>query len=61
MAYNSEQPSFQILICCIKVWNMKDSSNVMSVPDDVMLISEVSEIEIEESYGTQLSSSLVVP
>lgn len=50
MAYNSEQPSFQILICCIKVWNMKDSSNIMSVPDDVMLISEVSEIEIEESY-----------
>ena len=49
MAYNKNQPSFQILICLIKIWTPKDPKKPMDVPSDAMMISEVEEIEIEES------------
>lgn len=54
-----DQPSFQILICLIKIWTPKDSKDPMTVPDDAMLISEVEEIEIEESYKKLIGTASV--
>lgn len=59
MAYNSEQPSFQILICLIKIWTPKDKKDPMTVPDDAMLISEVENIEIVESYKKLIGTASV--
>lgn len=59
MAYNSEQPSFQILICLIKIWTPKGKDNLLEVPDNAMLISEVESIEIVESYKKLISSASV--
>lgn len=59
MAYNSEQPSFQILICLIKIWTPKDKKDPMTVPDDAMLISEVENIEIAESYKKLIGTASV--
>lgn len=54
-----DQPSFQILICLIKIWTPKDKKKPMEVPDDAMLISEVEEIEIEESYKKLIGTAAV--
>lgn len=59
MAYNSEQPSFQILICLIKIWTPKDKKDPITVPDDAMLISEVENIEIVESYKKLIGTASV--
>lgn len=59
MVYNSKQPSFQILICLIKIWTPKDPKKPMDVPEDAMLISEVEEIEIDESYKKLIGTASV--
>lgn len=59
MIYNASQPSFQILICLIKIWTPKSVSDPMTVPSDAMLISEVEEIEIEESYKKLIGTASV--
>ena len=59
MAYNKNQPSFQILICLIKIWTPKDPKKPMDVPSDAMMISEVEEIEIEESYKKLIGTASV--
>lgn len=59
MKLNPDQPSFQILICLIKIWTPKDAKKPMDVPDDAMLISEVEEIEIEESYKKLIGTASV--
>lgn len=53
------QPSFQILICLIKIWTPQDQKKPMEVPDDAMLISEVEEIEIDESYKQLIGTASV--
>jgi hypothetical protein len=59
MANNESQPSFQILICLIKIWTPKSINDPMTVPSDAMLISEVEEIEIEESYKKLIGTASV--
>lgn len=54
-----DQPSFQIMICLIKIWTPKDPKKPMEVPSDAMLISEVGEIEIEESYKKLIGTASV--
>ena len=53
------QPSFQILICLIKIWTPENKNDVMTVPNDAMLISEVETIEIEESYRKLIGTASV--
>ena len=59
MAYDKNQPSFQILICLIKIGTPKDPKKPMDVPSDAMMISEVEEIEIEESYKKLIGTASV--
>ena len=59
MIYNSKQPSFQILICLIKIWDPKEGSNPLEIPDDAMLITECEQIEIEESYRKLIGTASV--
>lgn len=59
MVRNEKQPSYQILICLIKIWTPKDPKKPMEVPKDAMLISEVEEIEIEETYKKLIGSASV--
>ena len=59
MAYNPDQPSFHILICLIKIWNVKDNSDLMTEPDNAMLISEVETIDIEESYRKLIGTASI--
>lgn len=59
MKTNKDQPSYQILICLIKIWTPQDKQKPMEVPDDAMLISEVEEIEIEESYKKLIGTASV--
>lgn len=54
-----KQPSFQILICLIKIWTPKDPKKPMVIPDDVMLISEAESIEIDESYKKLIGTASV--
>lgn len=54
-----DQPSYQIMICLIKIWTPKDQKKPMEVPSDAMLISEVEEIEIDESYKKLIGTASV--
>ena len=54
-----DQPSYQIMICLIKIWTPKDPKKPMEVPSDAMLISEVEEIEIDESYKKLIGTASV--
>lgn len=56
---NENQPGFQILICLIKIWTPADPKKPMDVPDNVTLISEVEEIEIDESYSKLIGTASV--
>lgn len=59
MIYNSDEPSFHILICMIQVWNPADKSKPMTVPSDAMILSEVQSVEIEESYKKLIGTASV--
>lgn len=47
------------MICLIKIWTPKDKTKPMEVPDDAMLISEVENIEIDESYKKLIGTASV--
>lgn len=47
------------MICLIKIWTPKDPKKPMEVPNDAMLITEVENIEIEESYKKLISTASV--
>lgn len=53
------QPSFQILICLIQVWTPKDPKNPTEESANPRLITEVEEIEIEDSYRKLIGTATV--
>lgn len=57
MDYTSEQHDFEILLCLIEIWSVKDPTNPMEQSNDVRLITEVENIEISESYKNLISSA----
>lgn len=59
MAKIEGQPSFHILICLIQIWDMKNPKKPMEEPESPMLISEVENIEIEESYRKLIGTASV--
>lgn len=54
-----EMPGLQILISLIQVWTPTSNSDLMTVPDNAMLISEVENIEIEESYRKLIGTASI--
>lgn len=59
MTRKDDQPSFQILICLVQIWTPSDPQKPMEEPVSPMLISEVEEIEIEESYKKLIGTASV--
>ena len=61
MAATPGQPSFHILICLIQIWEMEDPKNPLKAPDPnkVRLITEVENIEIEESYRKLIGTASI--
>lgn len=54
-----KKPDFHIMVCLIQIWKMKDPKKPMDIPEDCLLISEVGEIEIEDSYRKLINTALV--
>lgn len=53
------QPSeFYILICLIQIWE-EDPEDIMKQPDTMFMLTEVSDIEISESYKKLISSAVI--
>ena len=48
--FNKEQPSFKILICLIRIWDSNGFDDLMTVPDECTILTEVKSIEISESF-----------
>ena len=61
MAAIPGQPSFHILICLIEIWDLEDPTNPLAEPDPnkVRLITEVENIEIEESYRKLIGTASI--
>lgn len=59
MAAITSQPSFQILICLIQVWTIKDPKKAMEEPSSPRLITEVEDIEIVDSYRKLIGTASV--
>lgn len=59
MAAIKNQPSFHILICLIQIWDLKDPKKPMEEPSSPRLITEVENIEIEESYRKLIGTASV--
>lgn len=53
------QPSFKILICLIQIWDLADPKKPMAEPTSPRLITEVEQIEIEESYRKLIGTASV--
>lgn len=59
MAYNKEQPSFKILICLIRVWDSNGFDDLMTIPDECTVITEVKNVEISESFTEVVDTARV--
>lgn len=59
MAAIKNQPSFHILICLIQIWDLADPKKPMEEPSSPRLITEVENIEIEESYRKLIGTASV--
>ena len=59
MAAIQGQPSFHILICLIQIWDLADPKKPMEEPASPRLITEVAEVEIEESYRKLIGTASV--
>lgn len=59
MALNPKQPSFHILVCLIKIWTPKSAINITEEPDEAMFLTEVENIEIDESYRKLIGTASV--
>lgn len=59
MSNNSEQPSFHILVCLIKIWTPTDTLNICEEPEEATYITEVENIEIEDSYRKLIGTASV--
>lgn len=55
----SQIPSeFYILLCLIQIWE-EDPNDIMKQPDQVFMLTEVSDIEISESYKKLINSAVI--
>lgn len=59
MAAKPNQPDFVILACLIQIWDASDSENMINEPEAPMMITEVEEIEIHDSYKNLFSTATV--
>lgn len=59
MTYNSQQPSFHILICLIQIWKPSSPQNLTDEPQNPILITEAQHIEIEDSYKKLIGTASV--
>ena len=59
MIKNPEQPSFHILVCLIKIWTQNSATNITEEPDEAMFLTEVENIEIDESYRKLIGTASV--
>lgn len=59
MAAIKEQPSFHILICLIQIWDMEDPKKPMAEPSSPRLITEVENLEINDSYRKLIGTASV--
>lgn len=59
MAAIQGQPSFHILICLIQIWELADKKKPMDEPSSPLLITEVEDLEIEESYRKLIGTASV--
>lgn len=59
MATVELQPSFHILICLIQIWTPEDLSDPMKEPKNPLLITEVENIEIADSYRKLIGTASV--
>lgn len=59
MARNAKKDGLDILICLIEIWEQGSSKDLSKVPDCPKMLTEVSEIEIEESYKNLFSKATV--
>lgn len=55
----NKQSSFHILICLIQIWDMEDPKDPMKEPSSPLLITEVENIEIEDSYRKLIGTASV--
>lgn len=53
------QPSFHILVCLIKIWTPQDPKNTAEEPEDALFITEVENIEIDDSYRKLINTASV--
>lgn len=59
MARDKRQPSYQVLICLIEIWELQDKKKPMEEPSSPLLIAEVEELQIEESYRKLIGEASV--
>lgn len=59
MAAIKGQPSFHILICLIQIWDLEDPKKPMKEPSSPRLITEVENLEIEESYRKLIGTASI--
>lgn len=59
MAAIKGQPSFHILICLIQIWDLKNPKKPMEESESPRLITEVENIEIEESYRKLIGTASI--
>lgn len=55
----TKKPSFHILVCLIKIWTPKDVKNTAEEPEDALFLTEVSNIEITDSYKNLIGTASV--
>lgn len=56
---NPEYPSFHIPICLIQIWDLVDPTKPLAEPTNVRMITEVENIEIEDSYKELIGTASV--
>lgn len=59
MARNDSQPSYQVLICLIEIWDLQDPKKPMEEPSSPLLIAEVESLQIEDSYRKLIGEASV--
>lgn len=53
------QPSFKILICMIRIWDSQDTNDLMSIPDECDMLTEIKSVEISESYSEVVDTAVL--
>lgn len=53
------QPSFKILICMIRIWDSQGVDDIMSIPDECDMLTEVKSIEVSNSYNEVVDTAVL--